>query len=75
MAKNTEEKLSVLLDLLADYYKEKIKAGELSSNEQKNLIQLLRDNNITVEPNSGTPLDDILNGDFTGLDEAVEQYQ
>lgn len=75
MAQQTEEKLSVLLDMLAEYYKGKIADGELFSNEQKNLIQLLRDNNITAEPNSGTPIDDILNGNFEGLDEAVEQFQ
>lgn len=72
--RQTEEKLHELLDILSDYFKQKLADGNLSANEQKNLIQLLRDNNITIEPNSGTPLDDIVDGNFEGLEDSVEQY-
>lgn len=73
MSNQTEEKLGQLLDILADYYKGKLAEGDLSANEQKNLIQLLRDNGVTAEPKAGDPLYDIINGNFEGLEESLSK--
>lgn len=70
MADNAEKKsqaeeiLTELLEQLGSFYKEKIEEKQLSAAEQKNLIQLLRDNQITVDPTEANPLDSIINGNF-----------
>lgn len=70
-SKNLDELLGELLGHLAEFYKGKLLAGDLGANEQKNLIQLFRDNNITCDPTTGEPLEDILNGNFEGLEDSV----
>jgi len=65
-----ERKLTEALDALVEYYKSKAKDKEgLSPSEQKNLIQLLKDNHVTIDIRKGIPLESILNGDFSDLDE------
>lgn len=43
-----EEKLTELLELLTDFYKRKLDGADLTSQEQKCLIQLLKDNAISL---------------------------
>jgi hypothetical protein len=54
---------------LAKFYLEKVRSGDLSPQDQKNLIQFLKDNHINTEARKGTPLEELLNEDFSALDE------
>jgi hypothetical protein len=60
-----EEKLTDALDKTVEFYLNKLRDGDLSAAEQKNLIQLFRDNQITIDPKSANPLEDLVNGDFS----------
>jgi len=63
-----EEKLTNALDTMVEFYLKKLAKKELSAAEQKNLIQLLRDNKITIDPKFQDPLESIANGDLDGID-------
>lgn len=63
----TEEKLTQVFDNLVEFYIKKLKDNDLSASEQKNLVQLLKDNNITIDPKQKDPLEAIANGDFTDI--------
>jgi len=65
---STEEKLTQVFDNLVEFYIKKLKDNDLSASEQKNLVQLLKDNNITIDPKHKDPLEAIANGDFTDID-------
>ncbi len=54
---------------LAKYYLKKLKAGDFSPQDAKNLIQFLKDNGISTEARRGTPLAQLLELDFSILDE------
>lgn len=71
--RDMEDLFGGLLELLGEYYESKLKSGELSAQDQKNLIQLLRDNNITIDPSTGEPLSGILDGDFTSFDDMFQR--
>jgi|LZQN01.1.fsa_nt_gb hypothetical protein len=67
-----EEVISLLYEIheeLARYYLKKLRKGELTGQDQKNLIQFLKDNHINTEVRKGTPLEELLNEDFSALDE------
>jgi len=63
-----EEKLTDLLDCLTDFFKEKLINGELTAAEQKNVVQLLRDNGITIDTKEADPLKQIAEGNFDDID-------
>ena len=73
--RDLEQFFSMLLEKLGEFYEQKLNEGDLSSQDQKNLIQLLKDNNITIDPVSGEPLEGILNGDFSALEDVLGQRQ
>lgn len=63
----SEEKLTKLMDLLTDFYIEKAQDKNLSANEQRQVIQLLRDNGVNIEAGKADPLQDIVDGNLDGL--------
>lgn len=70
-----ETKLTEAMENLTDFYVDKIKANEMSDKEQKNFIQLLKDNSINIEVKSGTPLADLLgDDDFDDMEESYQSY-
>lgn len=71
--RNMEEFFATLLEKLGEYYETKLESGEFPAADQKCLIQLLKDNNITIDPASGAPIEGLLDGDFSGLEEMFKQ--
>jgi hypothetical protein len=58
MAKNeTEEKLTQLMDVTVNYLLERVKGGNPEHQDIANIVKLLRDNGINIEPKNGEPLD------------------
>lgn len=56
MANDREKKLGVLFDASVKALLDKVEAGEATASDYKNIIQLLKDNNITCEIRKGSPL-------------------
>lgn len=70
-----ERKLTKALDKIADMYAEKIADGSLTASEQKNFIQLLKDNDINLEVKQGSPLEGLLSDeDFDDMEEWSEKF-
>ena len=62
MAKASVEKLNKLHDLLTDYYRERLEAGEeelLSSGELAAINTFLKNNNINAEVAESSPMQDL----------------
>lgn len=66
-----EEKLSKLLECTIEHLTEKVLSGEISPSDVKNIIQLMRDNNINCDAKPGTPINGLLevlpDFDFDGV--------
>lgn len=56
-----EDALGVLFDVMVEALLDKVKSGEASPGDYKNIIQLLKDNGITAEIRSGSPLEELSN--------------
>jgi len=56
MTNTREAVLSTLFDVSVKKLTELVKSGEASSQDYKNIIQMLKDNGITAEVKRGTPL-------------------
>lgn len=69
-----EEKLTQLMDLTVDMFIQKAKDGDLSANEQRQVIQLLRDNGVNIESGQADPLSALANGDMSGLEDTEGYY-
>lgn len=69
-----EEKLTRLMDLTVDLFIQKAKDGDLSANEQRQVIQLLRDNGVNIELDKADPLKVIAEGDISGLEDEQGYY-
>lgn len=60
MVKTREDMLAKLFELGAEYLVEKFQSGEATDRDFKNLVQWLKDNNVTCEVRKGTPLAGLL---------------
>jgi hypothetical protein len=56
-----EDALGVLFDETIDSLLKRVKSGEATPGDYKNIIQLLKDNGITAEIRSGSPLEELSN--------------
>ncbi len=54
--KHIEEKLVNLLEELIDDYRVKLKNGELNASDRKVIVELLKNNGITIDLKKGNPL-------------------
>ena len=69
-----EEKLTQLMDLTVDLFIQKAEDGDLSANEQRQVIQLLRDNGVNIESGQTDPLKALAEGDISGLEDEQGYY-
>jgi len=74
MAKTSEAALSSLLDATIVDLTARVKSGEATSGDYKNIIQLLKDNGITCEIKKGSPFGELVESlPFTA--ESDQKYQ
>lgn len=68
-----EQKLTKLADLLTDFFIQKARDGDLTANEQKQVLQMLKDNGITIEQGQADPLAALADQDISMFDEEDSQ--
>lgn len=68
-----EQKLTKLADLLTDFFIQKARDGDLTANEQKQVLQMLKDNGITIEQGQADPLAALADQDMSMFDEEDSQ--
>lgn len=68
-----EQKLTKLADLLTDFFIQKARDGDLTANEQKQVLQMLKDNGITIEQGQADPLAALTDQDMSMFDEEDSQ--
>jgi hypothetical protein len=67
--KQVKAKMLDLLDATTDFLRARIASGEAGAQEVKNIIQLLKDNNIDTDIKEGEPLAELLDKSLPFLDD------